>query len=54
MPRTEYQARSTGFMLERLNSYLLINYLIETGVDFEKVVGHTTVVSEGNVLIPGR
>jgi hypothetical protein len=54
VPRTEYQARSTGFMLERLNSYLLINYLIETGVDFEKVVGHTTVVSESNVLIPGR
>ena len=54
VPRTDYQARSTGFMLERLNSYLLICYLTEAGVDFEKAVGHTTVVSESNVLIPGR
>lgn len=53
VPRTEYQARSTGFMLERLNSYLLICYLAETGLDFQKVAGHTTVVSESNVLIPG-
>jgi len=53
IPRSDYQARVTGFMLERLNSYLLICYLTENGVDFEKAVGHTTVVSEGNVLKPG-
>lgn len=53
VPRDGYQARSTGFMLERLNSYLLIRYLSEHGIDFAQVVGHTTVVGEGNVLKHG-
>jgi len=53
IPRSEYQSRVTGFMLERLNSYLLICYMTENGVDFAQAVGHTTVVSEGNVLKPG-
>lgn len=51
--RDAYQGRSTSFLLERLNSYLLVRFLETVGVDFRQALGFTTLVSEGNVIQPG-
>lgn len=53
IPRTDYQARSTGFLLERLNSYLLVRILSSSGISVEQAIGYTTVVAENNILTPG-
>ena len=52
--REGYQARITGFLLERLHSYLLICYLTRAGLVLDQAVGYTTVVSEGNRILPGH
>jgi predicted O-linked N-acetylglucosamine transferase (SPINDLY family) len=53
-PHLGYQKRITGFLLERLHSYLLISHMTRVGVNFEAAVGYTTVVAEGNRILPGR
>jgi hypothetical protein len=51
--REAYQGRSSSFLLERLNSYLLTQFLEGAGINFKQVVGYTTLVSDGNVVQPG-
>ena len=51
--RETYQGRSSSFLLERLNSYLLLHFLRGNGVDCKKVTGFTTLVSDGAVIKPG-
>jgi predicted O-linked N-acetylglucosamine transferase (SPINDLY family) len=53
-PREGYQRRITGFLLERLHGYLLICHLINAGLEVEQTIGYTTVVSEGNRILPGQ
>jgi hypothetical protein len=53
-PHLGYQKRITGFLLERLHSYLLISHMTHICVNFETAVGYTTVVAEGNRILPGR
>ena len=40
-----YQCRVIGFLLERLNSYLLISYLNESSLNINDLFGCTTMVS---------
>ncbi len=54
--RDSYQSRVCGFLLERLNSFLLLKYLHEQGENIKQSTGSTTVVSDslviGHGLIP--
>jgi hypothetical protein len=48
-----YQGRVLSFLLERLNSYLLLRYLIDHGVDPNAVMGSTVLISETAEVRPG-
>ncbi len=41
-----YQSRVCGFLLERLNSFLLLRYLIDHGENIKHSTGSTTIVSD--------
>jgi hypothetical protein len=41
-----YQGRVCGALIERLNSYLLLEQLIEEGQNMHEVMGSTTIVSD--------
>jgi hypothetical protein len=45
--RIGYQGRVTSFLLERLNSFMLVKLLMRRGVDFRGCIGYTTVINEG-------
>jgi hypothetical protein len=40
------QGRVCGALIERLNSYLLLEKLIEEGQNLDRVMGSTTIVSD--------
>jgi hypothetical protein len=44
----DYQSRVMSFLLERLNSYLLITYLLNESLDVNKLIGKTTMVTPKN------
>lgn len=48
-----YQGRVCGFLLERLNSFLLLKYLHEQGENIKQLAGSTTVVSDSLVVAVG-
>lgn len=48
-----YQCRTLGFLLERLNSYFLINKILTKGLDINKILGHTTIISESTIIKHG-
>jgi len=48
-----YQCRVFGFLLERLNSWLLLKRLVQMSVDLNRVVGFTTIVSSDTVIQRG-
>ena len=48
----DYQSRVMSFLLERLNSYLLISYLSDESLDINKLLGTTTMVTpKGSSLL---
>lgn len=51
--RSGYQGRVTSFLLERLNSYLLIRALKARGHNFLQYCGFTTLANDGNVILGG-
>lgn len=51
--RSGYQGRAISFLLERLNSYLLIRALKSRGYEFSNYCGFTTLANEGNVILGG-
>lgn len=48
-----YQFRVFGFLLERLNSWILIKCLMQCSINFRSVVGFTTIVSTDTCIQPG-
>jgi len=46
MARSDYQRRSVGFCLERLNSYLLLKELAAKSVDLAAVMGQQLTISD--------
>jgi hypothetical protein len=46
-----YQGRVCSFLLERLNSYLLLKHLLAKNLNLGSLLGHTTLVSN-NLVIP--
>ena len=49
-----YQGRVLGFLLERFNSYLLLEQLLSAGLDMNQVMGSTTVVSDTPEISRGQ
>ena len=49
-----YQGRLLGFLLERLNSYLLLETLISEGKNMHQVMGSSTIVSESLEISRGQ
>jgi len=47
----DYQCRVMSFLLERLNSYLLISYLMSDKLDIGNLTGYTTIVTPNNSKI---
>lgn len=48
-----YQSRVCSFLLERLNSYLLVKHLAKENQALEDVAGSTIVISDGLRIGPG-
>lgn len=48
-----YQFRVVAFLLERLNSWLLLKRMRQMSLDFKKIAGFTTIVSDSTVVQRG-
>jgi hypothetical protein len=44
----QYQSRVVSFLLERLNSFLLLSYLSKSSLNINNLLGHTTMVTPEN------
>lgn len=52
--RDGYQGRVTSFLIERLNSFILLDVLNQINIDFSKCIGYTTIVNENSFVLPGN